>query len=210
MQELKPFRSLPALKKALDNGGRFFNFFDRAADDKVSRAELARAAGVFSAGIQAFLYLEMTKQDLSEEQQSEAVSMLEPTLRASFAKKKPPHAKPSMVDKNYKAGDGLIVTGYGRELETQKRFEGFIIVPIMVGKAMIPMMIPINNIYQVIEIYDDATLRSPRAIVCVPQKKKVDLSGQVQFGGVLKELKNQTTSPPTHPVFLEAIFWMKR
>lgn len=210
MKELKPFRSLPALKKALDNGGRFFSFFDRAADDKVSRAELARAAGVFSAGIQAFLYLEMTKQDLSEEQQAEAVSMLEPTLQASFAKKKPPHAKPSMVDKNYKAGDGLIVTGYGRELETQKRFEGFIIVPIMVGKAMIPMMIPINNIYQVIEIYDDATFRSPRAIVCVPQKKKVDLSGQVQFGGVLKELKNQTTSPPTHPVFLEAIFWMKR
>jgi hypothetical protein len=41
-------------------------------------------------------------------------------------------------------------------------------------------------------------------------KKKLDLAGRVQFGGVLKELKSNTNDPPAHPVFLEAIFWMKR
>jgi hypothetical protein len=53
-------------------------------------------------------------------------------------------------------------------------------------------------------------MKSPPAIVCTPAKKKIALSGRIQFGGVLKELKNQTKEPPTHPVFLEAIYWMKR
>lgn len=210
MQELKPFRTLQSLKKAIDNGGRFYNFFDKAEDEKVTRGELAKAAGVFTAGIQAFLYLEMTKQDLPADQQAEAIALLEPKLRSGFEKKKPKYSKPSLIDKSYNAGDAILVTGYGRELETQTHFKGFIVVPVLIGKAMIPMMIPITNIYQVIEIFDDAAMKSSRAIVCVPQKAKVDLTGPVQFGGVLKELKNQTKSPPTHPIFLEAIFWMKR
>jgi hypothetical protein len=210
MQEIKPFQTLTALKKALDNGGRFYNFFAAANDEKVTRAELAKAAGVFTAGITAFLYLEMTKQDLSEQDQATALSLLEPKLRGSFEKKKPPQVSPSMVDKNHKAGESVIVTGFARELERKKMFKGFIMVPIMIGKVMIPMMIPIHDLYSVIEIFDNEKMKSPAAIVCTPAKKKIDLSGRVQFGGVLKELRNQTKEPPTSPLFLEAIFWMKR
>lgn len=210
MQELKPFSSLSALKKALDNGGRFYNFFDSAADEKVTRAELAKAAGVFTAGIKAFLFLEMTKQDLSDQDQAAAIALLEPKLRSSFQKKKPSQVLPSQVDKNHKSADVVIVSGYARELDKQTRFTGFIVVPMLIGKVMIPMMIPIHDIYRVIEIYDDEKMKSHRAIVCAPARKTIDLSGKVQFGGVLKELKNQAKEPPTHPVFLEAIFWMKR
>ena len=210
MQEIIAFQTLTALKKALDNGGRFYNFFDSADDEKVTRAELAKAAGVFTAGITAFLYLEMTKQDLNEQDQAAALSLLEPKLLANFGKKKPPQVSPSVVDKDHKAGESIIVTGFAREIERKKMFKGFIMVPILIGKVMIPMMIPIHDLYSVIEIFDTEKMKSPAAIVCVPLKKKVDLSGPVQFGGVLKELKNQTKEPPSHPVFLEVIFWMKR
>lgn len=48
MQELKPFATLGPLKKAIDNGGRFYNFLADADDEVVSRDELAKAAGVFT------------------------------------------------------------------------------------------------------------------------------------------------------------------
>lgn len=210
MKELKPFATLSSLKKALDNGGRFYNFFDSANDEKVSRAELAKAAGIFTAGIQAFLYLEMSKQDLSDQDQASALSLLDPKLRTKFAKNKPLHVAPSLIDKNHKPAEAVMISGFARALEQQKKFAGFIMVPMLIGKVMIPMMIPIINIYQVLEIFDDEKMKSQRAIVCIPAKNKVDLTGRVQFGGVLKELKNQTKEPPTHPLFLEAIYWMKR
>ena len=95
MQELKAFAKLGSAKKALDNGGRFYNFFDAADDQVVSRGELAKAAGVFSAGIRAFLFLEMTKQDLDTKDQEAVLSLLDTKLRRDFIKKKPCHVPPS-------------------------------------------------------------------------------------------------------------------
>ena len=198
MQELKAFAKLGSAKKALDNGGRFYNFFDAADDQVVSRGELAKAAGVFSAGIRAFLFLEMTKQDLDTK------------LRRDFIKKKPCHVPPSQVDAERKAGDAIILTGFAKEIGTQSLFSGFITVPIMIGKVMVPMMIPIHSLYRVIELFDSDSMNSPSAVVCIPLKKELDLSGHIQFGGVLKELKSNNQKPPSHPVFLETIFWMKR
>ena len=87
MQELKPSTSLGPLKKALNNGGRFYNFFDDENDEKISRGELAKATGVYAAGIQAFLYLQMTKQDLDERDQQTVVAILDDKLRKNFEKK---------------------------------------------------------------------------------------------------------------------------
>lgn len=215
MQELKPSATLGPLKKALDNGGRFYNFLATADDEIVSRDELAKAAGVFTAGIQAFLYLEMTKQDLSDQDQDTILKLLEPKLRRDFEKKKPPQVAPSLVDSDHKAGESIIVTGYARELGQHSQFSGFIFVPIMIGKVMVPMLIPIHNLYRVIEVFEDEkstepSATNPSAIVCTPLKQKLDLSQRIQFGGVLKQLKNNSKEPPTHPVFVEAIFWMKR
>jgi hypothetical protein len=210
MKELKPFTTLGPIKKALDNGGRFYNFFDAAEDEVVSRGELAKAAGVFTAGIKAFLFLEMTKQDLGDKEQETVLSLLDTKLRREFTKKKPSSIAPSKVDTEHKAGEPIILTGYAMEIRTQSQFTGFIFVPIMIGKAMVPMLIPIHNLYRVIELFDTKQMGSPCAIVCAPLKEKLDLTGLIQFGGVLKEFKSNTTKPPTHPVFLEAIFWMKR
>jgi hypothetical protein len=64
MRELKPYRTMHGLRTAIDNGGRFYNLFTRADDHVVTRGELAKAAGVFTAGVNAFLFLEMAQQDL--------------------------------------------------------------------------------------------------------------------------------------------------
>ncbi len=210
MQELKPYTTLGPLKKALDNGGRFYNFLAAADDETVTRDELAKAAGVFTAGIQAFLFLEMTKQDLKDNDQAAILALLEPKLRRDFAKKKPLMVSPSLVDSNHKAGEAIIVTGFAREIGEHSQFSGFIFVPIMVGKVLVPMLIPIQNLYRVIELFDDEKSTSPSAVVCLPQKQKLELSQRLQFGGVLKQMKNNSEQPPSHPVFLEAIFWMKR
>lgn len=210
MKELKPFTTLGPAKKALDNGGRFYNFFDAAEDEVVSRGELAKAAGVFTAGIRAFLFLEMAKQDLQDTEQETLLSLLDAKLRREFSRKKPRHVAPSKVDTEHKAGEAIILTGYAREVGTQSHFTGFIFVPIMIGKVMVPMLIPIHSLYRVIELFDTEKMDNPCSIVCAPLKEKIELSGRIQFGGVLKELKSNTKNPPTHPVFLEAIFWMKR
>lgn len=114
------------------------------------------------------------------------------------------------MDANHKAGEAVIVTGYAREIGQQKMFTGFIIVPIMSGKVMMPMMVPIHSLYRIIELCDDDKFKKPTAVVATPIKKPLDVSGIMQFGGVLKELKGKDREPPTHPVFLEAIYWMKR
>lgn len=212
MQELKPFTTLGPLRKALDNGGRFYNFFDSAADDQVvTKGELARAAGVFTAGIRAFMYLQMISQDLKEKDQEAVLSMLDAGLRKDYTKKRPPFVQPSQVDMVCKAGDAVIVTGYARELRSESRFVGFITVPVMVGKVLVPIMIPIQSMYQLFEIFDDESKRHPCAVFCVPQKKSIDRTGRIQIGGVLKQANGSTKGePPTHPVFLDSIFWMKR
>ncbi len=210
MKELKPFRTVGPLKKALNNGGRFYDFFSDANDEAISRGELAKAAGVYTAGIQAFLYLQMSKQDLEEERQLEVVTMLDEKLRKSFMKKKPPFVLPSQVNASHKSGEAIIVTGYAREIGQQTMFSGFIIVPMLVGKAMIPMMIPIHTLYRVIELFDDEKMKKPSAIVGAPLKSPLEFSSVMQFGGVLKELKSKTKDPPTHPVYLEAIYWTSR
>lgn len=210
MQELKPFTTLGPLKKSLDNGGRFYNFYAKADDEVVTRGELAKAAGVFTAGIKAFLYLQMTSQDLDEKDREAVQAMLDIKLRREFAKKKPPFVQPSLVDSAHKAGESIILTGFAREIDQQSKFEGFIIVPIMVGKVFVPVMIPVSNIYRVIEVHDDEKRSGASAVICTPLKKPIDLSGRIQVGGLLKQLRNKAKKPPSHPVFLESIFWMKR
>ena len=67
MREIKPYKTVRGLTKAIDNGGRFYNLFSHAQDNVVSRGELAKAAGMFSSGANAFLFLEMAQQVLSPE-----------------------------------------------------------------------------------------------------------------------------------------------
>ena len=122
MHEIKPYRTLHGLTKAIDNGGRFYNLFSHAGDNVVSRGELAKAAGVFCSGQSTFLFLEMAQQELSPEDRAEVERTLEPDLRTKYRRKRPTGMAPSNVDGEGKAGTAVIVNGYPRFVEnkTQK------------------------------------------------------------------------------------------
>ncbi|MGD9404737.1 MAG: hypothetical protein PVH95_06260, partial [Anaerolineae bacterium] len=76
MRQLKPYQTVSGAKRALDNGGRFYNLWAQAGDDVVDAGELARAAGVYSSDIRAFVHFEMALMELLEEQRADVHSML--------------------------------------------------------------------------------------------------------------------------------------
>ncbi len=98
MREIHPYKTVKGLLKAIDNGGRFYNLFSHSDDNAVSKGELAKAAGVFSSGANAILFLEMAQQELSPENRVTVERILEPTLRTKYRRQRPTMMTPSTVD----------------------------------------------------------------------------------------------------------------
>lgn len=84
MREVHPYKTAGGLLKALDNGGRFFNIFTRAGDDKITRSELAKAAGEFGSTPKAVLFFEMAQQALAPLARTRASTHLWP-MRSDLA-----------------------------------------------------------------------------------------------------------------------------
>lgn len=127
MRELTPYKTLHGAHRALDNGGRFYNLFAKSGDDIVDPAELAKAAGVHSSGIKAFLHFEMALLDLPSEDQKEIVSRLPPELMEKYAQQRPKMFTPSSVESRGKAGQSTIVFGYPQFVEDRTQFKGYIV-----------------------------------------------------------------------------------
>ena len=210
MKEIKPYATLAPLKKALDNGGRFYNFFDDAGDEVVSRAELAKAAGVFTAGIKAHLFLEMARQDLAPDDRENVLSLLAPDLRKEFLKRKPAALLPSLVDQEGKAGQPIVTTGYARRLEDRNSFKGFVMVPIMAGRVITMVLVPIVDRFQVLEVFDGPAMKGASAIVAIPKRTKLELGDRLQFGGVMRHVKFKGRESSSHALYVEAIFFARR
>ena len=117
---------MQGLRKAIDNGGHFYNFLTDADDYVVTRAELAKAAGVFTAGVNAFLFLEMAQQELRSDDRKSIIDLLESDLRKEYRRAGPQTLVPSAVEKDGTAGRSVIVTGYPRFVEDRTQFSGFI------------------------------------------------------------------------------------
>ena len=100
------------LANALDNGGRFFNLFTKTDDQKVETSEIARAAGVFSADIRAFVFFEMALLDLTPDVRKHLISHFSPDLMERYQTFRPLTVRPSLVESTGSAGQPAIVTGY--------------------------------------------------------------------------------------------------
>ena len=124
MKEVIPFTSREELSAAIDNGGRFYNLFSAADDQVVSKAELAKAAGVIAAGQVALLFLDLASNDLSETDRKEFISMLEPGLRDRFHDVVRNRISPSNVESEGEAGDCVIVEGFTKRLNDKSQFTG--------------------------------------------------------------------------------------
>ncbi len=209
MRELKPYRTMQGLRQSIDNGGRFYNFFTDADDHIVTRAELAKAAGVFTAGVNAFLFLEMAQQDLQPDDRQSIIELLESDLRREYRRDRPQTLLPSEIEKHGTAGRSMIATGFPRFVEDRTQFSGFIMIPIMAGKVTTFMMIPIYDRFDVYEVFDDRRMSKPNSMVATVRGQRLSHDGSIRFGGVLRKLQFEDKTRKSHKFYLETVFYTK-
>ncbi len=200
---------MQGLRKAIDNGGRFYNIFTTADDRVVTRAELAKAAGVFTAGMNAFLFLEMAQQELPSDDQRSIIDLLEPGLQKDYRRNRPRTLAPSAVEENGAAGHTVIVTGYPRFVENRTEFSSVIMIPIGAGKVTTFMMVPIFDQFDVYEVFDDRRMRKPNSMVATVRGQRLAHDGPIRFGGVLRKLEFKDKTKKSHKFFLETVFYTK-
>jgi hypothetical protein len=202
MRQVVPYRTITGARRAFDNGGRFYNLWSKAGDEVVDASELAKAAGVYSSGVQAFLYLDMALMDLPLEQKAEALSLLSSNLKRRFESTRAMVLQPSAVEAEGKAGDSAIVTGYPSYVEDRTEFRGFImmVTPIIA-------MIPIMDQFDVYEVFDTPEKIEPRTVVATVRGSQRLDGLYTRFGGVLKELQFEDMTGKDHGLYLEALYY---
>ena len=209
MREIEPYRNLQELQKAIDNGGRFYNLFTAADDAVVSPGELAKAAGVFTAGMEAFLFLELAQQKLSAEDRKAVFELLQPSLQKRFAIAGPKLLVPSSVECACAVDQAVVTTGFARFMREASQLGGFVMVPIMVGKVMTMIPNPITDTFCIYEFFDDAAMTSASAMVTTPKDKRFEHEGPIRVGGAMRKIEYKDKEPKTHELFLETLYFTK-
>ena len=202
MKQIRPYRTVQGAKRALDNGGRFYNLWTKAGDNIVDGVELARAAGAYSSDSIAFLHLEMALMDLPAEQKAEVWSLLAPDLKRQLEAARPRVLQPSLVESEGIVGAPAIVTGYPSFVEDRAQLQGF-----MVMVAPVIMMSPIVDEFDVYEVYDTPDQTGPRTLVATVRGSKRLDGLYSRFGGVLKELQFVDKTGRDRGLYLEAIYY---
>jgi hypothetical protein len=202
MRQIKPYQTAWGAKRALDNGGRFYNLWTQADDNVVDAGELAKAAGVHSSDVKAFLHFEMALMDLPEQQQAEVRSLLSPGLKKRLRKWQPRVLNPSRVESEGAAGVPAIVTGYPSFVEDRTQLQAFIVLitPVIT-------LIPIVDMFDVYEVYDTPERMEPRTVIATVRGSERLDSVYSRFGGVLKELQFEDKTGKDHGLYLEATYY---
>jgi hypothetical protein len=202
VKQVTPYKTKRGAVKALDNGGRFYNAFSKADDAIVSSAELARAAGVFSADQEAITFFEMALMDLALDEREQVRGLLAPDLQARLATKRPRLLTPSVVEEKGRPGMPAIVTGYPAFVEDRTQFAGFImlVVPVV-------MFIPITDQFDVYEVYDTPEKTGSRTVIATTRGSKRLDGRPIRFAGVLKELQFEDKTGKEHGLYLETQYY---
>jgi hypothetical protein len=202
MRQIRPYATIEGAKRALDTGGRFYDLWTRAGDEIIDPAELARAAGVYSANTKAFLHLEMALMDLPAPHRTEVLSLLSPDLKGQLAAKRARVLPPSLVESEGNAGVSAIVTGYPTYVEDRTQLQGFVV---MITSGI--MVIPIMDQFDVYEVFDTPDHVEPRTVVATVRGSKRLDGLRTRFGGVLKELHFEDKTGKDHGLYLEAMYY---
>jgi len=202
MKEIKPYKSLQGAKAALDNGGRFFNLWDRAGDDKITSAELTKAAGVFGQESIAFLFLDMALADLSEDQREQVTKLLTPEMAKRYRRKCPNILRPSQAALA-KPGTLVIVEGVPAYVENavHKRMTF-----LFVDGIMLP--VPIEDHYQTYDLCDERASRGVPLPMIVARLGKRRDEAAARYGGLLKEFTLEG-KPNKKGVYFEPVYFTR-
>lgn len=202
MRAIRPYKTVQGARRALDNGGRFYNLLTKADDAVIDGAELARAAGATSASSQAFIHFEMALMALRPEERAEVVSLLSPELAARYQRNRPMVLAPSSVEEQGDEGAPAVVTGYPVFVEDKTQFTGMIILVVPVI-----MMIPIMDQYDVYEVYDTAELTGHKTTIATTRGSKRLDGILTRFGGMLKDITFEDKTGKGHSLYLDAAYY---
>ncbi|MEO8474269.1 MAG: hypothetical protein ABI477_18855 [Chryseolinea sp.] len=202
MKKVISYNSIAEAKASLDNGGRFYNVLSQPDDGVISKAEVAKVAGLFNAKQQMVLFLDLAISELEEPEKEQLILNLSNEFRPIYDKYKSSNLLPSEVDKKGSLSTNVIITGTPKLLGSDKEFKGFVMVS--AGKTF--MLIPIIDKYTMYEIRDDA---SSATFIIAHAKSDTTLPAKtMKVGGVLKQLKLSKGDEHASKTFLEATYFM--
>ncbi|MBN1652733.1 MAG: hypothetical protein JXA30_03065 [Deltaproteobacteria bacterium] len=209
MREVNPYRTESELMKALDNGGHLYNIMSRRGDNVITYGELAKAAGAISTGIYAFLFFEMSQQNLPDDARAQTVKSLEPSLQKEFLKDRPIAVLPSEIEQRGKAGKAVIVEGYAKDLEDEIVKHARVSMAVSSGGGTAFESVSLIERFAVFELCDTPTMQGPKAILACDLGTTLEPGEKIRFGGILSTLSHKKKKSDTPNKFLEAIFFTK-
>jgi hypothetical protein len=204
MNTIKPYKKINEALAALDNGGRFYNLFTKADDGIITAAEIGKTGGVFNNKQQNILFLETSLLKLNSNDKNAILSKLDEKLKEDYLKFKPQCLLPSEVNEKGKIASGLIVSGVPKLIESKTHFNGFIMIPIMVGKIMTFTMLPMYERYDVYELRDETTSKS--FIIAHSKSDQKLQEEKITLAGIIKELKTSKSENCKTKKFLEVTY----
>lgn len=209
MREVKPYRTESELMNALDNGGHLYNIMSRRGDNVITYGELAKAAGAISTGIYAFLFFEMSQQNLPDDAREQAIKSLEPSLQKEYRKDRPIVLLPSEVESRGQVGKAVVAEGYVRSLGDQIVKHACVNMAVSSGSGTAFESVPLVDRFSVLELYDTSAMQGPKAILACDLDTTFDPGARIRFGGILSALSYKKKEANTPNKFLEGIFFTR-
>ena len=207
MRMVTPYKTFQAALRALDNGGRFYDLFAKARDEKIAISEISRLAGVFTSYSSAFLFFDLAIYQLSPREKHRLVSSFSEFQAAMYRANGPVHLTPSEIDNTGKAGSTAIVAGHIRHVERREEFGGFIMMPMMAGSSSLPMMVPIYDQFDVYEVHDAQSQGLSGTLVATSRGSRFRGDAAVRLGGYLRALAFKDATRGRHKLYLETVYY---
>ena len=204
MEKIIPFLNKQEALKSLDNGGRFYNFLSSAQDGKITTAEMAKAAGVFSNEQKMWLFFEMATKNLNREDKALIIEQFSDKLKESYNEENPKWLKENSIDGN--TAKSVIVFGVPAKVEEKSDLQSFIMVPIITAGTMTFTLIPIFDNYEVYEI--DLGSQGDKFLLAHNKTSQPLPAQEIYCGGVLKEMKKGKGEEAVTEQFLEIMYFM--
>ena len=207
MKKIEAYSNIEEAMQTLDNGGRFYNLLAKANNKVITGAELGKVAGLFNDKQKMMLYLELAIRNLSPGMKSILLKKLTPELLLSYEKYKPQYLLPSEAEQNGILGNNAILTGIPKLTDAKTELSGFIMVPIMAGKTMTMVMIPIMDKYEVYELRDEH--HGEKFFIAHARGEQKLPEQPMTIAGLIKELKPNKKGDQPSKKFLEAIYYFE-
>jgi hypothetical protein len=193
----------------MDNGGRFFNLFAHAKDEKVDFSELARVAGVYASFSEAFLFFELSVARLPPKAKDRLVARFSRFLKAMYRANRPRSLRPSRIELDGKAGDAVIVTGCPRRMEDREELASMMMIPISAGDFSSFMMVPVFDRFDAYEVFDTEESTPPRTLIATSRGSKHLDSRPTTLAGYLKRMQFDDPTGSQHGIFLETLYYTR-